>query len=260
MTLSPKIERLYWRLPYEVRRTLVKTAFPSKYSELQTLKQLRPGGSVLASLKPFVEHRCIFVHIPKTAGLSVNAGLFGCNTGHHRTIAGYQMVFSRREFESYFKFTFVRNPWDQVTSAYFFLKQGGLHDGDRRWAAKHLAPYDSFEAFVRGWVDRDSIRLARHFRPQADYLCLPGKTTTELDFLGFFENLRADYDHIRHVLGTGAALPANNVTKSKHKDFRSYYTDETRAIVAAAYREDIELLGYTFDNSSLEAQLARRTV
>lgn len=254
-----KLEQVYFKLPYELRRTLVKTVFPGKYGELQRLRR-GADGAESASLRPFVEQRCIFIHIPKTAGISVNTGLFGCNTGYHRTIAGYQTIFSRREFKSYFKFAFVRNPWDRVASAYFFLKQGGLHDGDRRWAAKHLAPYASFEAFVRGWIDRDTIRLGRHFRPQADYLCLPGKTTTELDFLGFYENLRADYDHIRKVLGTGAALPANNVTKSKHKDFRSYYTDETRAIVAAAYREDIELLGYTFDNSSLEAQLARRTV
>lgn len=258
--VTEKLEHVYFKLPYELRRTLAKTAFPGKYSALQNLRVRYPDSTDSASLRPFVEHRCIFIHIPKTAGISVNTGLFGCNTGYHRTIAGYQTIFSRREFGAYFKFAFVRNPWDRVASAYFFLKQGGLHGDDARWAAKNLTPYNSFGDFVRGWLNRGSVRLGRHFKPQAEYLCLPGKTTSELDFIGLYENLRADYDHVRKVLGTGTALPANNVTKSKHKDYRSYYTDETRAIVAAVYREDIALLGYTFDNSSLEQQLARRNV
>ncbi len=252
------LEHVYFKLPYELRRTLAKTAFPSKYSALQNLRVRFPDADDSASLRPFIEHSCIFIHIPKTAGISVNAGLFGCNTGYHRTIAGYQTIFSKREFSNYFKFAFVRNPWDRVASAYFFLKQGGLHGDDARWAARNIACYSTFGDFVRGWVNAKNIRSGRHFRPQADYLCLPGKTTSELDFTGYYENLNADYDHVRRVLGTGAALPAANVTKSKHKDFRSYYTDETRAIVARVYRHDVELLGYTFDNSSLGQQLANR--
>ena len=47
-------------------------------------------------------------------------------------------------------------------------------------------------------------------------------------------------------LGVGEALPEKNVTAGKQNDFRLYYTAETRAIVADVYREDIELLGYTF--------------
>lgn len=255
-----KIEQVYWTLPYELRRTLVKTAFPGKYRELQALRQLRPGLASTSALKPFVEHRCIFIHIPKTAGVSVNAGLFGGDTGFHRTIAGYQLIFSRLEFASHFKFAFVRNPWDRVASAYFFLKQGGLHEGDRRWAAGQLSRYSSFEDFVRGWINPENIRSGRHFKPQADYLCLPGKRTAELDFIGFYENLRGDYEHVRKVLGTGSELAASNVTRSKGKDFRVYYTAETQAIVAEVYRQDIELLGYTFDNSSLPEQLERRAV
>lgn len=257
--MNPKLERMYFRLPYELRRTLLKTAFPGKYRQLQALRRSPPEGQA-ASLKPFVEHECIFIHIPKTAGVSVNAALFGANTGFHRTIAGYQAIFSRSEFARYFKFTFVRNPWDRLASAYFFLKGGGLHDGDRRWAARHLAPYDSFDAFVHGWVTSDNILLGKHFAPQADYLCLPGKQTTELDFIGFFENLHDDYEYVREALGTGQELAAKNVTRGKGRDYRTYYTDEARERVAEVYRRDIELLGYTFDNSSLPTQLERRPI
>ncbi len=238
------LEQLYWQLPYELRRTLLRTAFPARYHELQLLRQSAPEGR--ATLRPFVENRCIFVHIPKTAGVSVNTGLFGSKTGFHRKISSYQAIFSQREYNDYFKFAFVRNPWDRVASAYLFLKQGGLHSTDRHWAEKHLAPYATFDAFVRGWLKPENVRLKHHFIPQAEFICLPGKADTELDFIGTYENLRADYDHVRDVLGTGKALPEKNVTAGKQKDFRSYYTAQTRAIVADVYRKDIELLGYTF--------------
>ena len=243
--MKANLEQLYWRLPYEMRRTFLKTAFPTRYRNLQLLRQDAPGGDT-GTLRPFVENKCIFVHIPKTAGVSVNTGLFGSKTGYHRKISSYQAIFSRREYETYFKFAFVRNPWDRVASAYLFLKQGGLHSADQRWATEHLAPYPTFDTFVRSWLKPENIRLKHHFLPQVDYLCLPGKRTSELDFIGTYENLRNDYDHVRDVLGIGRALPERNVTAGKQKDFRSYYTAQTRAIVAEVYREDIELLGYTF--------------
>ena len=82
------LEHVYFKLPYELRRKIAKTAFPSKYSALQNLRVRLPDAADSASLRPFVEHRCIFIHIPKTAGVSVNAGLFGCNTGYHRDDSG----------------------------------------------------------------------------------------------------------------------------------------------------------------------------
>ncbi len=256
--MNKRLEQLYWHLPHEMRRTLLRTVFPNQYRELQALRQGTLGSGDVATLRPFVEYKCIFVHIPKTAGVSINTGLFGSKTGFHRKIAGYQAIFSQREFAEYFKFAFVRNPWDRVVSAYLFLKQGGLHGGDQRWATAKLEAYPTFDAFVHGWLKPENIRSGRHFVPQVDYIRMPGKQTTELDFVGFFENLRGDYDYIRKTLGTGEALAAKNTTPGKHKDFRSYYTAETQAIVAEVYREDIELLGYTFDNSSLPEQLEQR--
>lgn len=53
-----------------------------------------------------------------------------------------------RKFERFFKFAFVRNPWDRLVFTYFFLKNGGVNEMDRRFAAEHLARYDGFAAFV----------------------------------------------------------------------------------------------------------------
>lgn len=253
---SSRATALYWRLPYELRRATARVAFPRKYSALQGLRG-REALSAEAALKPFVEHQCIFIHIPKAAGISVGRGLFGQLTGHHRPISGYQLILSRQEFETFFKFTFVRNPWDRLASAFHFLKGGGLHEADARWAAEHLAPYPDFEAFVTGWVTRRNVHSWVHFKPQYTYLCLPGQRTLRVNFIGFYENLAHDYEALRQHLGTGAPLKAENVTRVQ-RDYRDLYTYEMQKIVADVYREDIERLGYTFDNRSLKAQLARR--
>jgi hypothetical protein len=98
------------------------------------------------------EHQCIFIHIPKAAGTSVALTLFGEPSRHVPWFEYYQA--NPRKFRKYFKFAFVRNPWDRLVSSYFFLRKGGLCDADATWAAENLNAYSDFGQFVRGWVTR----------------------------------------------------------------------------------------------------------
>jgi hypothetical protein len=54
-------------------------------------------------------HRCIFVHIPKTAGNSVNR-VFGVDWQNHKDLARYAAELPPDIFSTYFKFAIVRNP------------------------------------------------------------------------------------------------------------------------------------------------------
>jgi hypothetical protein len=53
-------------------------------------------------------------------------------------------------------------------------------------------------------------------------------------------------------------LREENRNARRTKDYREHYTEETHRIVAEVYAEDVELLGYSFDNSSLPTQIAAR--
>ncbi len=242
-------------MPGHVRRLAKSVRRSYKVAKLKRIqddtirywRELRTFTHRGFSLRPFDRHRCIFVHVPKTGGMSVTKALFGNSSGGHRTVAEYKQIFGEPTFSNYFKFTFVRNPWDRLVSGYFYLKYGKTAKIDREWAERHLSRYNDFGAFVRDWVTPKNIYTEKHLRPQCTFLC-DGRLAHEVDFLGRFENLRDDFGHVRRILG-GIGSDLEHLNASKRYDYRQYYTDETRAIVAEAYRTDIELFGYEFDDT-----------
>ena len=245
--------RLLSPIEHELRRCMFRYRNPETFRRLQDLRKVETD--IGYSLKPFDDHRCIFVHIPKCAGMSVCKSLFGNLAGGHNNMATYQKVFSARKFHNYFKFTFVRNPWDRLVSAYFFLKNGGFYETDRKWAEENLSGYTEFEIFVKRWVTRDNVQSWIHFRPKYTYICTRDDTPM-VDFIAYYENLEENFYYIRNRIGVSAKLLSLNVTNSRRKDYKSYYSDETRDIVADVFQEDIRIFGYNFDNSLLKKQLS----
>jgi hypothetical protein len=166
------------------------------------------------------------------------------------------MAFTGAEFKNFFKFTFVRNPWDRLVSAFFFLKAGGYYERDRKWAERHLSDFDDFDEFVRRWVTRERIWWWKHFKPQSWFILSPFGGP-EIDFLGYFENLDQDYELVRKAIGVGGPLKTLNVSKAR-APYQEYYTKHTRQIVSDVYREDIRQFGYAFGRDTLSDQLAGR--
>ena len=186
-------------------------------------------------------HRCVFIHIPKAAGTSLTRTLFD-SPSRHLHYTEYECA-NPRKFRSYFKFTFVRNPYDRLFSAYTFLKKGGLNELDRCWAEQNLASFPDFESFVRGWVTPENIQTWVHFKPQHFWIC-DASLKLKVDFVGRFEQMDADVAIVQQRLKLPVVpLPKINVTDRSVKDPVAY-TAEMRAIVENAYRQDIELFAY----------------
>jgi hypothetical protein len=153
-------------------------------------------------------------------------------------------VFKPKNFQDYFKFTFVRNPWDRIVSAYTFLQKGGMNKWDQKFNDSVLSKYDSFEDFVLNWLTSENIQTYHHFKEQHGYFIDKYRKTT-VDFIGYVENIAEDFEFIANKIGCNEKLKIENAVKrSNYKDF---YNEKTRERVASVYKTDIELLNYNFD-------------
>lgn len=197
------------------------------------------------------EHNCIQVKVPKTAGTSISAALKCMHVVKpHRDIIeikeGVELArklgslpikqpLSEDWFNQFFKFGFVRNPWDRVVSLY------------NRREGQQLSESMTFEEFV-GWITYASdtcIHPSRH-KNQLDWFA-DRQGNVLVDFIGKFETLEDDWSLICKRISFNQDLPhlRENLVNKKH--YSEYYTSQTRDIIAGKFRVDIEYFEYSFD-------------
>lgn len=222
------------------------TAQLSNWKNNKEFRRLREEDADLTkcTLKGFDELECIFVHIPKSAGISINRELFGNLGGAHRTVRSYKRIFGPRTFKRYFKFTFIRNPYSRVLSAYRFLKNGGICEKDRNWAKQNLDQYNTFSDFINEWLSHDSIDKYIHFKPQHTFIC-DRSFEPEVDFIGRFEMINKDFKVICKELNINRELKKYNQGPEIHSSWQSLYTKDMLDKVHQIYRKDFELFGYS---------------
>jgi hypothetical protein len=204
-------------------------------------------------------YHCVFVHVPKTAGQSVEhvfLNLVGLTwetraplllryndcpelgpprLAHLKAWEYVEYKYLPQEmFDAYFKFSFVRNPWSRVISLYRYLNQD---------------PGLSFKEFVLTVLKKQLWRKMYPFvGPQSEFVCdRDGRML--VDFVGRFESLQADFNTVCERIKLPAiSLPHVNKAKvSAGNEYQDYYDSESKECVAELYRKDIESFGYRFE-------------
>ena len=223
---------------------------PEWHRDLDYLRNCRYYRTVQARLTDFMRGECIFVHIPKTAGCSVGTALFVHGTQGHKTIRDYRRILGR-QFWSFYKFTFVRNPYVRLVSAYDYLKKGGHPDypRDRQFGSEVISAYDDFSDFVLQWLQPGRSEWPMpHFYPQTHFIALDGHLA--VDFIGRMETVERDFATIAGQLGKDAVLPKRNQTPGQRKPLASYYEkDAVIQRVQTVYADDFERLDYPLEPS-----------
>lgn len=195
----------------------------------------------------FTKNKCIFIHIPKTAGTSIGEALFGTGrTGHFEWI--YYKEIDSESFSNFFKFAFVRNPLDRVVSAYFYLCGGGKNASDAKWARRNLGRFKSFDHFVQEGLPHRSVQQWGHFKRQSDFIC--DGNTIVVDAVGHVETIDSDFSKICTKIGINAELKVKN--RSIRKTYENYFKNsDTLEAAIEIYRKDIEIFGYEKSINSL---------
>ena len=197
------------------------------------------------------QKRFLFVHIPKTAGNSIQSILrdysedelvalrseqdgierFGLRNPKykikkHSTLAEYKAALGEVQFGDLYKFTCVRNPWDRMVSYYFTPTQNRA-----AWDRKKFR-----KAIVKALSVADYLRLDK----------VEEDPFGNVDYVMRFENLADDFRTVCGTLGISpTTLPRYNRSSREH--YSKYYDDELRELVRARFAAEIERFGYIFE-------------
>jgi len=194
-------------------------------------------------LNAFYETKTIFVHIPKTAGISLLSAIYGnVSLESHRSIFFSQTALNIKA-NDFFSFTFVRNPFDRLYSTYRFLENGGINRKDEIAFQTHFAKFTSFEDFVMNGLNKNMIYQVTHLIPQYEYLC-DWKGKVLVDFVGRFESLDRDVKKLSKILSKEIKL--SHLNKSSKLDYTDVYTDEMIKKVKNIYKNDLRIFNYSF--------------
>ena len=202
------------------------------------------------------QHRFIFAAVPKTGTHSVRqalrehmshddieqVGLFVnkrfpirelAEIGHgHLSLQQVRPFLGEDSFLGYFKFGFVRNPFDRFISYCAFRTRNTGHFAANPQAVMHH--------FLLEAPPEHHIL----FQPQSSLL-VDGGGALLTDMIGRVETMQESYDAVCARIGIPSRL-LDKVNSSARGDYRSYYTDRLREAVSERYRADFELFGYHF--------------
>ena len=191
------------------------------------------------------KNKCIFIHIPKTAGSSLLQSLGKKRSGGRDHVSW--LVYHKSnayKFDSYFKFAFVRDPLDRAYSAYNYLLKGG-NKGHDLIIADMLKKYSSFEHFITEGLGKGYFRSHVMFLPQSDFV-VNDENKIAVDFIGKFENINDDYQYVKDKLGLKSGLKQvnKNISSSK-KDLENIKNNkEVMSVITNIYAQDYLSFGY----------------
>ncbi len=225
--------------------------------------------------------KLIFVHIPKTAGTSIEQYMDIHTPGdkaNMMTLSGEWMnglvkhfraqdiraILSPEIYDTFETFTVVRNPWDRIASLYHYGKQV-ITPAMKSLGLKDFLVFYTFELFLH------LIQTTPNFpgvKPQTEYILDEDGKTILVKKIFKYENLNSPNQNVKSFLARKmgkdiAKFPhANkllhnknlNTDISKYQNFKyqNLYSPETAKIVQNMFSEEIRLFDYEFEGKPLQ--------
>lgn len=195
------------------------------------------------------KRKFIFTHIHKTAGKSIKKILyFYANDNYinrHMPLSN-EIDTNKSELKDYFKFTFVRNPYERVISKYFYdlnlsKQKENYDDGpEGRGRAGSTRNCSNFNE----WLLKHGRRVHK-ILPRMKELVCDKQGNILADYIGRFENLEKDFKYIKEKLSLKGTLEhVNKNPLERNKNYLDYYEQESIELVNYVYKDDFEIFGY----------------
>lgn len=199
-----------------------------------------------------VDHnrKFIFIHIFKCAGNSIRKVITDPNNseevgGGHANARDVRELMGK-EFDDYYTFTVVRNPFDWLFSTYYYV----LYSGQNRHK-ENVSLLDSFEDFPRHYVEEmmaEQMPLgANKCTMLKDFVCDEDGNQI-VDFIGKKETLQKDINTIlTKIEMPSIPMPRINVNVNKAgKNYKDYYPPKLVDYVTKTFADDLQYFDYGF--------------
>jgi len=205
-------------------------------------ESLRNGGRLTRPSKRALVHPKAWVGMGRAAARRqprdeiINAGIKARYYGwlskspDHPTAEESRALFPD-EWGSYYKFCFVRNPYERVLSEYF-------------WRKKNTGVSVSFLEYLKLLqAPADPTGIVPERIDNWDMYTLDGAIA--VDFVGRYETLEPDFQKVcQHLKLPVEGLSARRKVGQYKRDLASYYGPAEQELVATLYAREIDAFGY----------------
>jgi Sulfotransferase family len=208
-------------------------------------------------------HKFIMVHVPKTAGTSIEK-IFGVQYYNddekpkpigfefeqeksnqkltfshpkHFRFMDYEKFLSDQIMLRYFKFSFVRNPWDLMVSKYEYGRSTNIVSWgfcDKIGKTKQEVTFEEYMEHTKDYNDMT-------------YEYWLNANKYKLDYVGKLENINEDWAYIcGRCQMEKLELPLVNKNKKRKLKYQEYYNDEMKDFVYNKYKVWVDTFKYEF--------------
>ena len=184
--------------------------------------------------------------------------------GKLRYFYSHQDVINKNIFNDYFSFTFVRNPYNKIYSAYLYLKRNleeSKYNNKIRNTYENKEYFVDFNTFVKNYTNVNNISYYHSFITQYDHL-VDFSNNIKISYIGRVENLDNDFIDILTLLGIKDITHIDKIVYNKRENdsgikdnYSIFYNEESFQFVNTYFEKDFEIFGYTKYNSLEDFQI-----
>ena len=188
------------------------------------------------------DKKIIYLNNSKVACTSIKISLFDFHMKDEENIHLVLRACSKFKIDdccqNYFKFTYVRNPFERLVSCYKD-KVVNFPDYYKNYLGGYLFKNKDFEEFVNKVVLIPDVLADRHFQSQYFLVYCNGKPL--VDYIGKIENINKTYIKLiqKYMLA-----PLNHYNSTEKNNWMDYYSFKTATKVYKYYKKDFIKFGY----------------